>query len=87
MQRWVWTHVNKLDGLLPLFLDVALERAVSLGVHTGAAERIIDSLGAFSSPNLRGKLLARLRAVCTTVQLLMNPVLLVLDALFFFFLQ
>lgn len=63
MQRWVWMHVNKMDELLPVFLDVAVERAVTLGVHTAVAERIIDSLSAFSSANIRGKLLARLRIV------------------------
>ncbi|KDN38513.1 hypothetical protein K437DRAFT_22753 [Tilletiaria anomala UBC 951] len=61
MQRNVWTHFSKLDGLLPIVLEVFTEAAVDSGLQTRAFEAVLDTMVSFTSFNLRGKLLSRLR--------------------------
>ncbi|PWN19235.1 hypothetical protein BCV69DRAFT_313979 [Microstroma glucosiphilum] len=61
MQRTVWTHLGKLDDLIPILLDVFTEAAIDSGIYTERFDCVIDTMVSFSSINLRGKLLARLR--------------------------
>ncbi|KAK0555397.1 Ras GTPase activating protein ira2 [Tilletia horrida] len=63
MQKVVWFQLSKLDELIPLFLELFSEAAMDSGIHTEQFEAIVGSMVAFSSINLRGKLLARLRRV------------------------
>lgn len=61
MQRNIWHHLSKLDDLIPLVLDVFCECAIDSGLYTARFDAVIDTMVTFSSLNLRGKLLARLR--------------------------
>ena len=55
--------MTKLDDLLPILLDVFVEAAIDSGLQTRAFETVLDTMVSFSSINLRGKLLSRLRKV------------------------
>ncbi|CAO1614414.1 unnamed protein product [Parajaminaea phylloscopi] len=61
MQRNVWWHLRQLDDLIPLVLDVFCESAIDSGLYTPRFDAVIDTMVTFTSLNLRGKLLARLR--------------------------
>ncbi len=63
VQRTVWVHLGKLDDLLPICLEVFIEAAIDSGLQSSAFDAILDTMVSFSSINLRGKLLARLRKV------------------------
>ncbi|MCO5606753.1 hypothetical protein L7F22_060943 [Adiantum nelumboides] len=63
MQRCVWMQISKLDDLIPLILDVFTEAAMDSGLHTPRFESVLDTMVSFSSINLRGKLLTKLRRV------------------------
>ncbi|PWN51037.1 hypothetical protein IE53DRAFT_314631 [Violaceomyces palustris] len=63
MQRCVWSHISKLDDLIPIFLEVFSEAAMDSGLHTPRFEAVLDTMVSFASINLRGKLLSRLRRV------------------------
>ncbi|PWN42984.1 hypothetical protein IE81DRAFT_366164 [Ceraceosorus guamensis] len=63
MQRAVWSQISRLDDLIPLFVEVFCEAAMDSGLHTPRFECVLDTMVSFSSINLRGKLLARLRRV------------------------
>uniref|UniRef100_V5ET08 Ras GTPase activating protein RasGAP n=2 Tax=Kalmanozyma brasiliensis (strain GHG001) TaxID=1365824 RepID=V5ET08_KALBG len=72
MQRCVWSQLSRLDDLIPTFLDVFAEAAMDSGLHTERFEAVLDTMVSFSSINMRGKLLSRLRkVVAKTAQ---NPV-------------
>jgi neurofibromin 1 len=62
MQRTVWAQFTKLDDLLTILIDIFAECAIDFGLHTDRFEVVLDSMLSFSSINLRGKLLVRLRA-------------------------
>ncbi|CAO1638983.1 unnamed protein product [Sympodiomycopsis kandeliae] len=61
MQRTVWAQISKLDDLIPLFLDVFTEAAIDSGLYTPHFDAVVNTMVSFSSMNLRGKLLSRLR--------------------------
>lgn len=61
MQRTVWAQISKLDDLVPLFLDVFTEAAIDSGLYTANFDAVVNTMVSFSSMNLRGKLLFRLR--------------------------
>jgi neurofibromin 1 len=63
MQRGVWSQISRLDDLIPTFVEVFCEAAMDSGLHTPRFEMVLDTMVSFSSINLRGKLLARLRRV------------------------
>lgn len=63
MQRCVWIQISKLDDLIPLILDVFTEAAMDSGLHSPRFESVLDTMVSFSSINLRGKLLTKLRRV------------------------
>ena len=63
MQGSVWAHISKLDDLLPILLEVFTEAAIDSGMQSPAFESVLDTMVSFSSINLRGKLLSRLRRV------------------------
>lgn len=69
MQRTVWPLFSKLDDLVPIILDVFSEAAMDSGLHTERFDAVLDTMVSFSSINLRGKLLLKLRrAIAKTSQ-------------------
>lgn len=80
IQKYVWGEIGKLDSsVVNVVLDELMRAAVDGGVSSSRCERVADTMGAISSINVRGRILARLRKVSFTSLHLHCPSGLTLD--------
>jgi neurofibromin 1 len=67
VQLQVWSSLEKVDEITNLIIDEFIQYAVEHGISSPQAETVANTIVTLSSVNVRGKIIARLRKVSTTV--------------------